>query len=483
MQLDTAPLKALDSFPYRHRVSEVMNRTLVTGPSSLSLGETCRLIREQRASSLVVIDQEGRPIGVVTERDVVNAIAHRGKAAVDLEVFDVMSRPVQTVDAADFVHVAIGRMTRLGLRHLVAVDDMKRAVGMVTGRALLQLRSRETTILADGVATAKNAFDLYRVKLALPELARHLKAEGLSVLQIAQLISATMKGIVARASELVLQALEEEGKGKPPAPFCLLVLGSIGRGETLLGGDQDTALIWDGDEGHDPWFADYGARISRLLADAGIPLCQGKVMVSEPAWRRTLAGWKREATRWVENAQPEALLNVDIFFDFAPAHGEAALALALKEHAVATAAAAPFFLRMLAGEVERAEPPIGVLGGFDTEEDGRVAVKLHGLLPLVNAARVMALKAKILESSTGARLDGLAQKELIVDTDAQETKDHHEFFLSVLLDQQLFDVSEGRPASSKIDPKRLKRQQQNKLKTGFKHVRLLKMMVAHALGH
>lgn len=483
MQLDTTPLSNLDSFPYRHRVAEVMNRPLLTGPASLTLGETCRLIREKRASSLVVVDHEQRPIGVVTERDIVNAVAHRGKAAVDLEVFDVMTKPVQTVDAQDFVHVAIGRMSRLGIRHLVAVDEMKRAVGMVTGRALLQLRSRETTLLADGVATAKNAFDLYRIKLALPELARHLKAEGLDVLQIAQLIAATMKGIIARASELVLQSLREDGKGAPPAPFCLLVLGSVGRGETLLGGDQDTALIWDGAEDLDPWFADYGARVSQLLADAGIPLCQGKVMASEPAWRRTLDGWKREITRWVDNAKPESLLNVDIFFDFVPAHGDAGLAQNLKEHAVATASSSPFFLRMLANEVERAEPPIGVLGGFDTEEDGRVAVKLHGLLSLVNAARVMALKARIPDASTAKRLDLLADKEIIVDTDAQETKEHHALFLSVLLDQQLFDVSEGRPASSKIDPKRLKRPVQARLKAGFKHVRLLKMMVAHALGH
>lgn len=482
MQIDMSSLSKLDSFPYRHRVAEVMNRPLVTGPASLSLGEACRHIAQARVSALVVVDDGNRPIGVLTERDLVNAIAHRGKAALDLSVHDVMSRPVQTVAASDFVHVALGRMARLGLRHLVVVDEARRAIGMVTGRALLQLRSRETTLLADGVATAQNAFDLYRVKLALPELARHLLAEGLGVLQIAALIAATMKGITARAAELVERELDESGWGQAPAPFCLLSLGSVGRAETLLGGDQDSALIWDGDAALDPWFAEFGKRTGRLLADAGIPLCPGKVMASEPFWRRNLAGWKKEIERWVDKAMPETMLNVDIFFDFAPAYGEAHLAHDLKAHAVAVAAASPFFLRMLANEVEQAEPPLGVLGGFETE-DGRLSVKQHGLLPLVNAARVMALKAKLEASGTAERLAGLAALRMIDDGDAQQMRDHHELFLSLLLDQQLFDLSENRPASSKIDPARFKKAQQNRLKAGFKHLRLVKSMVAHALGH
>jgi signal-transduction protein with cAMP-binding, CBS, and nucleotidyltransferase domain len=482
MLLDTSSLSKLDSFPYRHRVAEVMSKPLLTGHGSLTLGETCRLISQAKVSALTVVDAEGRPIGMLTERDLVNAIAHRGKAALDLSVHDVMSRPVQTVAASDFVHVALGRMARLGIRHLVVVDEARRAVGMITGRALLQLRSRETTLLADGVATAKTAFDLYRVKLALPELVRHLMAEGLGTLQISALISATVKGVVGRAAELVVQTLADDGWGDAPAPFCLLVLGSVGRGETLLGGDQDTALIWEGDKSQDPWFAEFGRRVSQLLADSGIPLCQGKVMASEEFWRRPLEDWKHEITRWVDKAMPETMLNVDIFFDFAPAYGEARLANELKAHAVATAGSSPFFLRMLAGEVERAEPPIGVLGGFDLD-DGRLGLKLHGLLPLVNATRVMALKGKIEASSTADRLAGLVKQEMIVETDALETRDFHEFFLTLLLEQQLFDLSENRPASSKIDPARFKRARMNRLKAGLKHVRILKSMVAHVLGH
>jgi signal-transduction protein with cAMP-binding, CBS, and nucleotidyltransferase domain len=482
MLLDTSSLSKLDSFPYRHRVAEVMSKPLLTGPSNLSLTEACRRMSQAKVSALTVVDSSDHPIGMMTERDLVNAIAHRGKAALDLEIGDIMSRPVQTVSTTDFVHVAIGRMSRLGIRHLVVVDESRRAVGMITGRALLQLRSRETTILADGVATAKNAFDLYRIKLALPELVRHLLAEGLGAMQIATLISATVKGMIGRAAELAEQAMGDDGWGKPPAPFCLLVLGSVGRGESLLGGDQDTALVWEGETAQEAWFAEFGRRVSQLLADSGIPLCPGKVMASEACWRRSLEDWKEEIRRWVDKAVPETFLNVDIFFDFAPAYGEARLARELKAHAVTTAAASPFFLRMLANEVERAEPPIGVLGGFELE-DGRLALKLHGLLPLVNAARVMALKARIDASSTSERLVGLAAREMIVEADASETRDFHEFFLTVLLEQQLFDLSENRPASSKIDPARFKRAQQNRLKAGLKHVRILKPMVAHVLGH
>lgn len=479
--VDTAHLSSLDSFPYRHRVAEVMSYPLLIGPESLTLGETSRLLSDARVSALVVVDDDGHPTGMLTERDLVNAIAHRGKAALDLWVRDVMSRPVHTVSASAFVHVAIGRMARLSIRHLVVVDEDRKAVGMITGRALLQLRSRETTLLADGVATSQTAFDLYRVKLALPELARHLLDEEVGVLTVSALIAATLREMTARAGELAFQSMADDGWGKPLAPWCLLILGSAGRGETLLGGDQDHALVWKGGQEHAPWFLEFGKRISRLLADSGIPLCKGKVMAGEPDWCRPLDDWKHEIDRWVNLPEHQTLLNVDIFFDFSAVLGAHELARELKSFAVATAAASPLFLQLLAQEVQRAEPPLGVLGGILTDE-GRVSVKQFGLLPFVNAARVMALRNRLKETGTAERLRELMRLGHVSETDGLEMLEYYEVFMKLLLDQQLCDLAQNGPASSKIDPARLRRAVQNRLKSGFRHLTVVKAMVAHSLS-
>ena len=72
----------------------------------------------------------------------------------------------------------------------------------------------------------------------------------------------------------------------------LLILGSGGRGESLLAPDQDNAIVHDGRPEHDPWFLDIATRISDLLDAAGIPYCKGKVMATNPDWRRSLDGWR-----------------------------------------------------------------------------------------------------------------------------------------------------------------------------------------------
>ncbi len=67
-----------------------------------------------------------------------------------------MTKPVATVSADAYVYVALARMTRLGLRHLVVVDCDNRPLGMITGRALLKVRATEALVLGDSAESAAN---------------------------------------------------------------------------------------------------------------------------------------------------------------------------------------------------------------------------------------------------------------------------------------------------------------------------------------
>jgi CBS domain-containing protein len=476
-----SPLNRLDSFAYRHRVTEVMTSPLLTGPIGLTLGEACDRMSASRISALTVTDAEGRPIGLITERDLINALAKFKGEALHQLVGQVMNSPVITVRDDAFIHLAIARLSRFGIRHLVAVDERGRAVGMVTGRSLLTLRSREASILGDGIASASTALDLYKIKLALPMLAEHLLAEDVQVHDIAAVISQTMRDMTARSAELSLTSMQTDGWGEAPASWCLLILGSAGRGESLLGGDQDNALIHMGGPAEDAWFAEFGRRINQMLSDCGIPMCKGKVMVNNPAWRRSLADWKKEVSRWVLKPEHETVLNVDIFFDFEPVAGDTSLGRDLKDHAISLASDSPFFLQLLAQEIEKAEVPLGMLGGFATE-DGRLSVKQFGLMPLVNTARVLAVKHKIMATSTAQRMADLVALGVINETDGAEIEDFRRLYMTVLLEQQLADIGEQREPSSKIKPERFKRPVQSRLKAGFRHLKVVKSLVAHALG-
>lgn len=476
-----SPIERLDSFPYRHRVAEVMSGPLLTAPVGLTLGEACDRMQAAQASSLVVVDVARRPVGMLTERDLVAALAHHKRGAVDCLVGQTMSRPVVTISQRAFLYAAIARMTRLNLRHLVAVDDDGRAVGVVTGRALLAFRSREAMLLGDSIASAASAAELAAAKAALPQLARHLLDEDVAAPAIAGVIAGVIRDVTARAAELAAHAMSEDGWGAAPAPWCLLVLGSAGRGETLLGGDQDNALVHAGDADEAPWFAEVGRRINVLLAAAGLPLCPGGVMAGRPEWRRSLASWKAEIGRWVALPVNEAILSLDIFFDFAPVYGDIALARDLRDSAIATAAASPLFLQRLAGQVADAASPLGVFGNFVTQ-GGRISIKQFGLLPLVGAARVLALKHRIENTATAERIAALAAAGVIVQADAADLIEDLAMFQAVLLDQQLIDLAAGASAGSKIDPQRLRRPAQARLKIGFRRLAVIKSLVGHAMA-
>ena len=146
-------------------------------------------------------------------------------------------------------------------------------------------------------------------------------------MQIAGVIAGITRDIHTRVAALVEAEMQRDGRGPAPAPWCFLVLGSAGRGESLLSADQDNALIHGWPEDDHPWFVEFTTRVTDMLNQAGIPYCKGDVMARHSLWRHNLDNW-RSAHRSLGVAEPHGvnLLAVDIFFDFHPVAGDFALA-------------------------------------------------------------------------------------------------------------------------------------------------------------
>lgn len=455
-----------------------MTRPVLTCAQDTTLGQACNLMDDAKVSSLVIVDASGRVAGIVTERDVLRGLSRAGAGVLDMRLSEVMSQPVHSVPSNAFLYVGIARMTRLGLRHLLVVDDDNRPVGMITGRALLKVRASEALIIGDDLAGAQSAGDLARAREALPHLASGLLADGVPARDIAAVISTVLRDITTRTAELTEIGMASDGWGDPPAPFALLILGSGGRGESLLAFDQDNAIVYQGTQTDDLWFAEFGRRLNLMLNEAGIPFCEGDVMAGNPLWRRSLDDWKTEVRRWVFEPKMRTVMNVDIFFDFLPVFGDAALAGELKRYAVETAAASAFFIQFLAMNVAQMEVPLGIFGEFTTTH-GRLNAKKYGLLPLVSAARARAVKAQILTTGTADRYVALQQAGLLHQDDLTSLLESHETILRVMLEQQLADIAAGQPPTARIEPRALPRPTQKKLKAAFKRIRTLKTVIGN----
>ena len=444
----------LDSFPYRHRVADVMRGPVVAVPPETPLAEASRTMIRERIGSLVVADAEGAARGIATERDFLRALAEMGPGAADAPISRIMSSPVATILEDSFLFVAFGRMPRLGVNHLLAVDARGRPVGMVSASALMRLRSTEALVIGDEIAAADGAAALANVWRRIPALVGALRAEGVEGLGMTTAISAILRELTARAAELAEQAMADAGWGAAPARWCVLVLGSGGRGESALAPDQDNAIVHAGGDADDAWFAEAGRRIAETLDQAGIPLCKGGVMAKNPEWRRSLAGWHEEIERWIRTKEGEALLNVDIFFDFAPVYGDRALATELRRHAIDAAGRSPLFLRLLAAELDGMHSALGFFGLLRTRQ-GRFDIKSGGFLPIVTAARVMALKHGVDAPATRNRLLALADRGALNPEDAANLARAHDFLIQRLLDQQIADIPNGLKLSTRVDPRQI----------------------------
>ena len=455
-------LVRIDSFLYLRRLDEVMSAPVRSIRSEGTLREAARIMTGQRIGALLVTDGGPRPTGIVTERDLLRAATEPRIDPDATPVSSVMSTPVHTMPGDEMIYRALGRMDRLGVRHLCVVDAAGAALGMVSQRDLLHHRASAAAELGDAVACADDPAALAAAHSRLPEVAASLVAEGLTGADAARVVSNEIRALTGRAVAIAARQLEGEGYGPAPAPWCVLVLGSGGRGESLLSADQDNALIHTGSDEDDAWFAALGSHLADLLDEAGVRRCQGGIMVSNPEWRGTQAVWRERIDGWLRRSTPQDLLHVDIFYDLVPVAGTPVLGRELHAEAVAAAGRSPAFIALLAESVAARTPPIGLFGRLRAS-DGRVDLKLGGLLPLVGVARTLALRIGSGARSTPERIQDASAAGRVSPRDAETLVRIHRSLLTLVLEQQLEDLSAGVPPSSRIEVRRLSRSGQRSL--------------------
>lgn len=122
------------------RVDQYMNRYVLTVTPDQTLEEAAQAMIERRVGSAVVVDH-GAVVGIVTERDVMRAVA-RGTVPWNTRVEDCMTREPVTVAPESDTHSATNVLFEGGFRHLPVVESGQ-LIGIVSLRDLLRAAERE----------------------------------------------------------------------------------------------------------------------------------------------------------------------------------------------------------------------------------------------------------------------------------------------------------------------------------------------------
>ena len=455
---DLAPLARIDPYPYSHRIADLMLGDPVILSPDATLGSAAAAMHDSAADCVFVGTDADRIIGIVSERDIVSQVRQPVSDATRvrrLPLDTIMSSPVITVGADDFMHVALGRMSRHDIRHLGVVDHGGTLVGWVSSRELVRQRVTSALVIGDRIASAGSAEELATGLRMLPTLAASLSREAVAGHDIAAVISSQYRAALREAARLAEARMVQDGAGPPPAEYALLMLGSAARGESGLAADQDHAILFaDGDAPDDDvdnrqWFLALGGHISDILNAAGIPYCKGGVMSGHETWCRSLSGWRQAISGWVRRASPEDLLNVDIFFDFRLVHGSTVLAAQLQTAMSGRATRRGSFLKLLARNVGGHGGGRTFLGGLRTE-NGRFNMKANLTLPLVETLRVLAISRGIAERGSAARATALAARNDIPPEVGRLGEDVA-MVTRLVLRQQIADIAAGQPPSSHVE--------------------------------
>jgi CBS domain-containing protein len=140
------------------QVREIMTMDPKCCSPTTSLIEVAKLMVEEDCGEIPVCDEGGKPVGVLTDRDIVCRLIAKGKEPTTLSARDAMSSPVVTVTADTTLEDCARLMEQYQVRRLPVIDENGRCCAMVAQADLAIKGPRDTTMEVVSKVSEPNAF-------------------------------------------------------------------------------------------------------------------------------------------------------------------------------------------------------------------------------------------------------------------------------------------------------------------------------------
>jgi CBS domain-containing protein len=458
-----------DKLLFTNVLGDLAVKKVITASEDISIREAAEIMAEHRISSLVLLDPQGLPSGLITDRDLRNKVVSKGRD-INERVGDIMSVTIIKSEARDYCFEALLKMIRYNIHHLLVVGEGE-LKGILTNHDLMLLQGTSPLSVAREIENQDTIDGLVPASKKINKLITVLIREGARASNITRIITEVNDRFLNKILDIT-----ESRLGPPPVGYCWIVYGSEGRKEQTFKTDQDNAIIYEDpqDDGRyaAEYFSEFAGRMNDALARCGFPPCSAGYMASNPKWRQPLGVWKKYFSKWINTPTPEAILQSLIFFDFRPVHGDFLLAERLRAFLGHELKNKNLFFAHMAGVVVKNRPPLGFFGNFSTEKQGahtgKFNLKINGLCPIIDAARLSALETGVYNTSTLARLTELKDRYGTVSEFSGELEQAFEYLMSMRLRHQYQQMQEGAEPDNFIDPHDLGNLEKKMLKEVFK---------------
>ena len=459
---------------FNQPVYDIFRPNLLTCTFDTPIKEAVEKLDQNRSSCIFVRGEDKRVKGIVTFQDIVIKVVGRGHD-VNAPVTEIMSSPLISIQASSQVFEAFITLTEKRVRHLAVSDSEGRIIGGITGEDLVSAQSNSPYLLIREIKTASRIDELENIQSRLPRILLGPIKNGANPEHLTRLITTFSDAILER---IIHFALEEAGPA--PCEFVFMIMGSEGRREQTLKTDQDNAIIYEDID--DParqaeaesYFAMLADFICTWLDKAGFTFCDGDNMASNPKWCQPLSVWKQYFFDWTHAASPEDLLYSSIFFDFRGAWGNMGLTRTLQDYLYETLTGWSGFFRNLTENALHFKPPISFFKNFvvETEGDHKGSLDIkRAMLPIIDAARLYALKHQVAETNTLSRLFRLYTRGAFTPAEYHDMVQAYNYMTNLRFTRQITAIiDEEREPDNYINPSNLSSIDQVTLKECFKKI-------------
>jgi CBS domain-containing protein len=480
-----------DSLLFLVRVRDIMKSQVITCPQGQTVVDAARLMTLRRVGSLIVLDEKDQPLGIITDGDMRQKVIASGLPP-QIPVAQIMSSPLLSVPSEAFYFEALIAMIRHRVKYLPIIDGGKLA-GILSERDLVVSQGNNPAAVIRRIYQAPDVDVLVQIRKNINQTLKVLMNRGWQAKETFELITQLNDHLTVRLIQLAEESMEIRGFGKPPLPYVWMALGSEGRQEQTLCTDQDNALIFaDTDISKEPeiqaYFLSLAQQVVSGLERCGFPLCSGGMMASNPQWCKPLRVWKSYFRKWILDRElsTQDIMISSLFFDFRAIHGAGEFISELRNALDAYISESKVFLSHLALRSLELQTPLSFFNRLVVQKSGtyknKFNIKLNGLMPLVDAIRVLSLEQKLFKSNTLERIDALLEKGVFTAAESNDLREAFNLMMLLRLQNHLGQMNQGKELDNYINPDELSLIQRSVLKTAFKSIAQLQSRIETRFG-
>lgn len=455
---------------YTTPVSTLVSRNVVTASVNVPVREAAAIMTRNKISSLLLVNDEGEPQGIITDRDLREKVVAAGLDFSTLS-HEIMSLVLVTIDSRSTCFDALTTMIQRNIHHLLVLEG-KSLKGIVTNHDFMMLQGASPLSLLKSIDRQKSPDDLSAIHNKINRVTELLFKEGVKAVNILRIITELHDRLLQKIIELSIGEI-----GDSPAPFAFFVYGSEGRREETFKTVFRCAIVYEDNKPPaakrqmEEFCAKLLVHLQQTLKQCVLPLFDTHPLGDQVSIYGDRSDWQRRVFNAIRSRDDALIDTARKFLDLRSIYGDKMIVKSLRKDLFRQIRSNYQYKSVITEYDPGQKSLVGFFRQFIVDEGRteheKLDIKEKGIRQVAGALRALAIAHDLYETSTIERLQALYTRGLIPHELKNDVSAAFEFLLQLLLQAQVMKKEMNLQVDNFIDPDRLSLLEKKTLKEVF----------------